>query len=258
MTSDKDLKRVVRARMKKTGESYTTARAQILNKPPRKRASTPPRPSKPRFINIPDKPTHGSEPRLVNIPDQSTLTFAKLAGMADARIAENTGHTWEEWVQLLDGDDAAGMSHPDIAKLVSDKYGVRPWWTQAVTVGYERIKGLRARGQRRDGSYEASKSRTFDVPVATLFDAWADAAARRRWLGAKDVKVRTATRPRSMRLAWSDGTVIALWFTAKGRKSTVAVQHTKLHDKTTADALKKYWSERLQALDEFLSRRQHE
>lgn len=216
MTSDKDLKRVVRARMEKTGESYTAARAQILSKPARAPA------------------------------------YAKVAGMADARIADNTGHTWEEWVRLLDGDKAADMAHPDIARLVGGKYGVRPWWTQAVTVGYERIKGLRARGQRRDGSYEASKSRTFDVPVTTLFDAWADAATRRRWLDARDVKVRTATRPRSMRLSWSDGTVIALWFTAKGKKSTVAVQHTKLPDRAAADRLKDYWSAQLSSLDQLL------
>ena len=241
MTSDKDLKRVVRARMEKTGESYTAARAQILSKPPRKRATSTARPP--------------VSPSLSSIPAPAAPVHAKVAGMADARIATNTGHTWEEWVRLLDGDNALDMAHPDIARLVSEKYGVRPWWTQAVTVGYERIKGLRARGQRRDGSYEASKSRTFDVPVATLFDAWADAATRRRWLAAKDVKVRTATRPRSMRLSWSDGTVIALWFTAKGKKSTVSVQHTRLRDRATADELKEYWSERLDVLEKLLTNR---
>ena len=33
MPRNKDLKRLVRARMKKTGEAYTSARAQILKKP---------------------------------------------------------------------------------------------------------------------------------------------------------------------------------------------------------------------------------
>ena len=32
MTQNKDLKRVIRARMKKTGEAYTTARAQVTRK----------------------------------------------------------------------------------------------------------------------------------------------------------------------------------------------------------------------------------
>ena len=241
MTSDKDFKRLVRARMEKTGESYTAARAQMLSKPARTRPSVRPRPP--------------ASPRLSNVPSAAAApTYAKVAGMADARISEKTGHTWEEWVQLLDADRAAEMSHSDIAKLVSEKYGVPAWWTQAVTVGYERIRGLRARGQRRDGTYEATKSRTFDVPVNTLFDAWADGATRRRWLQAKDVKVRTASRARSMRLGWSDGTVIALWFTAKGKKSTVAVQHTKLRDRATADRFKEYWGEQLDALARILAR----
>ena len=33
MPRQKDLKRLVRARMEKTGEAYTTARAQVLRKP---------------------------------------------------------------------------------------------------------------------------------------------------------------------------------------------------------------------------------
>lgn len=241
MTTNKDLKRLVRARMQKTGESYTTARTQILRKPRRTRRS-----AIPREAVLPPVPETA---RLINIPGPSATTdLGKIAGMTDAKIQPKTSHSWEEWVHLLDGDGAAEMSHPEIAKLVSDKYGVPAWWTQAVTVGYERIKGLRARGQRRDGTYEASKSKTFNVSVAELFDAWADPAVRRRWLDAADVQVKTATRPRSMRLRWNDGSVIALWFTAKGKKSVVSVQHTRLRDRATAGRLKEFWAERLQSL----------
>ena len=86
-------------------------------------------------------------------------------------------------------DDASSMqtaprlASPDIAVLVREELGVGDWWAQAVTVGYERIKGLRERGQRRDGIYEANKSKTFAVPVRTLFRAWADTQTRKRWLG---------------------------------------------------------------------------
>ena len=140
--------------------------------------------------------------------------------------------------------------------LVSQKHGVPDWWSQAVTVGYERIKGLRARGQRRDGSYEAAKSRTFNVPVSTLFDAWADARIRKRWLNGAAVKVRTATAPKSMRLGWDDGSIIAVGFTPKGKsKSAVALAHMKLPDRETANCLKEYWSERLDALGEVLAER---
>jgi uncharacterized protein YndB with AHSA1/START domain len=123
-----------------------------------------------------------------------------------------------------------------------------------VTVGYERIKGLRARGQRRDGTYEASKSRTFGVPVATLFNAWADAKVRGQWLKESGVKVRTATPPKSMRLGWPDGTIVAVGFTPKGgSKSAVALAHTKLPDQETANRLREQWSAWLDALGEVVA-----
>jgi hypothetical protein len=237
MTRNKDLKRLVRARMKKTGEAYTAARAQITRK---SRAKTP---------------TAAVPPTLpAPVSTGNPNDYAMLAGMSDAVIKEKTGCTWNRWVKSLDYHGAERMSHRDIATLVNEKYKIDGWWSQTVTVGYERIKGLRARGQRRDGTYEASKSRTFNVPVTTLFDAWADASLRRRWLDGASVKVRTATAPKSMRLGWTDGTIIAVGFVAKGKaKSSVALAHTKLPDRETADRLKQYWSERLDALGDVLT-----
>jgi hypothetical protein len=232
MPRNKDLKRLVRARMEKTGEAYTAARAQIVRKArgaKRARKTAAPAAAPPKSAD-----------------------YAKVAGMSDAAIEKNSGRTWAQWVELLDRVGAIDMAHRDIAAMVHEKYGVPGWWTQTVTVGYERIKGLRARGQRRDGSYEANKSRTYDVPVARLFEAWADAKVRRRWLIDPDAKVRTASAPKSMRLGMSDGTIVAVWFTAKGTKSSVGVQHTKLPDRETADRLKTYWAERLDALEDVL------
>jgi hypothetical protein len=239
MPRDKDLKRLVRARMTKTGEAYTAARAQVMKKPRAKtRAATPATP--------PPTPVVTAE----------TPDFESLAGIRDEVIKQKTGCTWERWVPALDWHGAAQMSHRDIAALVHRKYKIDGWWAQAVTVGYERIKGLRARGQRRDGSYEAAKSRTFNVPVSTLFDAWADASIRKRWLNGAAVKVRTATAPKSMRLGWDDGSIIAVGFTPKGKaKSAVALAHMKLPDRETSNRLKEYWSERLDALGEVLAER---
>lgn len=218
MTRQKDLKRLVRARMKKTGESYTSARSRLTQK--------------------------SSEP-----PD-----YAKLAGMSDDVIKEKTGCTWEKWVKSLDYHGAEKMSHREIAALVSQKYKVPSWWTQTVTVGYERIKGLRARGQRRDGSFEATKSKTFNVPIDDLYDAWASATKRKKWLNDARVRIRTATKPKSIRIDWNDA-IIAVGFYQKGNgKSSVAVQHAKLDSREAADEMKRYWSARLDELNDFLKR----
>jgi uncharacterized protein YndB with AHSA1/START domain len=184
-----------------------------------------------------------------------SVDYAALAGISDAAIKKNTGCTWARWVPALDALGAQRLSHADIARLVSEKYKVGMWWSQAVTVGYERIKGLRAIGQRRDGTYEASRSRTYSVPVGKLFDAWARPRVRALWLDRGDVKVRTARPTKSMRLGWADGTIVVLGFTAKGRrKSTVALAHTKLPDRESADRLKRYWSHQLDQLSAVLAR----
>jgi hypothetical protein len=224
MPRDKDRKRIIRARMKKTGESYTAARAHIIS-----RADVKP-------------------------PAARAVDHAALAGMSDAKVAAKTGRTWQEWVRALDADRAATMPHRGIAEIVHKKHGIGDWWAQTVTVGYERIKGLRERGQRRSGAYEAGKSRTFNIPVRALFDAWADPATRRRWLGGVDLVVRTATAPKSMRLQWPDGTLVIVGFIAKGpAKSVVAVTHTKLRDKAASDKAKAFWTDRLAALSSALA-----
>lgn len=214
MTKQKDLKRVVRSRMQKTGESYTAARQQLLDK------KEPP------------------------------VDFAALAGMADEKVEAKTGRTWAQWVRLLDSVKAAEKPHREIAEYVAS-LGTPDWWTQTVTVGYERIRGLRDRGQRRGGAYEASKSRTFPVALARLFDAFADDDFRARWL--PESSVLSKTRGKRIRLAWNDGTPVQVEFLAKGpAKSTVAVTHLKLPSKAASDAIKKEWAASFDRLAELL------
>jgi hypothetical protein len=239
MPRNKDLKRLVRARMSKTGESYTAARAHVLAKSS----------AKPRTTAL-----RAAGSRKTSVSRAPRPNYAELAGYSDDVLKAKTGCTWERWVGVLDYHGADKMAHRDIAALVHKKFKIAGWWSQAVTVGYERIKGLRARGQRRDGSYEANKSRTYNVPVETLFAAWADARKRGRWLDGEIGKVRTSTAAKSMRLDGRERSIVAVGFWPKGpSKSAVSVQHTKLRDQETATKLKKYWGERLDALRDVLT-----
>jgi uncharacterized protein YndB with AHSA1/START domain len=140
-------------------------------------------------------------------------------------------------------------SHRAIAEHVQKAYKVPDWWTQAVTVGYERIKGLRVKGQRWNGAFEVSKSKTIAAPASAVFRAFRDARARRAWLPDIKVDVRKATPHRSVRMTWEDGTSVEVWLTAKGRnKTTAQVQHVKLADQADADARRAFWQARLAAL----------
>ena len=188
---------------------------------------------------------------------QTAKPFLKAAGMSDEKIKEKTGCTWERWVWALDAVNAQAWPHGEIAEYVSEKYKVPSWWTQAVTVGYERIRGLREKGQRRTGKWEASKSKTIDAAAGTVFKAFKQAKPRTAWLPNR-VVVRTAVPNKSVRLTWEDGTSVEVYLTPKGRsKSVVAVQHTKLESRAAVDRLKAFWAQRLDVLADQLESKKH-
>ncbi|MGH9319370.1 MAG: hypothetical protein ACRD21_27855 [Vicinamibacteria bacterium] len=215
MPKNKDLKRIARFRMKKTGESYTAARAELVKK--------------------------------------SNQDFAERAGMSDQVVKARTGRTWEEWVRLLDARGARSMIHRDIAEYLYEEQGVPGWWAQTVTVGYERIRGLRDVGQRRSGEYEASKSKTLPVPLKKFFRAFTDVGTREKWLPGVKWTVRATVPDKSFRVTWEDGTSVEVYFVAKGPvKSQVAIQHRKLQSKAQAAKAKAYWGERLEELGKVL------
>lgn len=228
MPKNKDLKRLARSRMKKTGESYTTARAQLLRKKTAAHSDAAVGPQR----------------------------YAALAGMSDDAVRAKTGKTWAQWVRTLDLVGAVHMPHRDIARHLRDQHALSPWWSQTVTVGYERIRGLRDVGQRRDGDYEVSKSRTLPVSVARLYRAFRDARIRRRWLPGVTVAVRTVRPEKLLRMTWSDGTPVNVGFTAKAPgKSQVAIGHGGLGSRADAERIRTFWAERLDALAEVLGAR---
>lgn len=258
MTTDKDFKRVVRARMQKTGESYTAARAAVSRKaaPARRPAARPPI-SAPRASRTAGTAT----PAGAAAPDGPVpVDFARRAGMSDEAVAARTGCTWEKWVWVLDRAKAHTWSHTEIARFVRETYRLSGWWAQTVTVGYERIRGLRDTGQRREGPhagrYSVSRSRTYPVPVDVLFAAMHDPRRRARWTGATGITVRTTTPNRSIRLRWNDHTPVHFWFTAKGpSRASVSVQHEGFATRAEADAARAAWGERLDALRAMLADR---
>ncbi len=223
MPKDKDLKRLARQRMEKTGESYTTARALLLAK------------------------------RSVAGERLSEPELAELAGLSTAALLRATEHDWGWWLDQLDDAGFRQKEHREITRYVEKNFDISLWWTQSVVVGYERIVGLREIGQRREGTYDANKSKTLPVPIETLYRAFDDATTRNTWLPDVEWKVRKSTANRSLRLDWPDGCPVDLWFTSKGdAKSSVQIQHRKLASKEEIARVKAEWTQRLTALTQAL------
>lgn len=222
MPKQKDLKRRVRERMRKTGESYTAARARVLQK---RRSAPVPRPA-------PGPAVAGG--------------LAEVAGMSAAAVARKTGRSWAQWVAELDRAGAAAKPHREIARFLHEAQGLPDWWAQMVTVGYERIRGLRVKGQRRDGGYDVNKSKVFLVPRLTL---WTALVRCKPWLGDVGVRMSKATKPKSMCWRWTDGTPIDVSLSPRGpAKCQVQLQHRSVATRVEAERLRAFWTERLALL----------
>jgi hypothetical protein len=221
MTVHRSFKRLVRARMAKTGESYTAARAMLLR-----------------------------------AEDANGTAQLRLA-TSDERIRQRTGHGWEEWFAMLDEWGAEERPHREIARWLAAQQGIHPlaWNAQAIAASYELTRGLRVVGQKDDG-FAITASRTVAVPVDRLYDAVVDASLRERWLPDGELSQRTATRPKSARFDWGeDRTRVHVTFLAKGEaKSTVALEHRRLADAGEAERMKTYWRERFATLKGALER----
>jgi uncharacterized protein YndB with AHSA1/START domain len=219
MTRQRSFKRIVRARMEKTGESYTAARRSLL----------------------------AAEGTKAN----AGLTMT----VSDEVIRRRTGRGWEEWFDLLDDWGAVERPHREIARWLASEHGIDGWSAQSVTVSYERARELRAVGERPDG-FSVTAQKTVAVPVDRLYEAFVDKSLRKRWLPDGKLRERTATRPKSARFDWGDGeTRVIIGFTPKGEgKSTAALEHERLPDAGEAERMKAFWRERVTALKEMLER----
>lgn len=226
MTTNKARKRAIRARMNKTGERYTAARRHLIGEA------------------VAEHPDH--EEVLVESP-LAPSPAAIDPGMSNEAIRRGSGKTWDEWLTALDAWGAAERPHKEIAAHIAEVYGVDGWYAQSVTVGYERLRGLRQHGQRGDGAFAGSASKTFAVPIARLFAAWVDETERSRWLGSGTLRLRTLSEFKSARFDDLEaGSIVAVSFVDKGPgKSSVQVQCEKLPSRDVADDFRATWKERL-------------
>jgi hypothetical protein len=219
MTTDKARKRAVRSRMQKTGERYAAARRHVV----RGDALPPLQPLQPL-------PPRVAEPAL-----------------SEAAILKGTGRSWDDWFRILDAWGATARTHPEIARHVNAEYGIDGWWSQGVTVGYERARGMRAPNQRPEG-FEVSVSKTLDMPAIDAWRAFVEPSRRTAWLDLP-LRMRTGTRTmgRSARFdVPSEGTRVNVLFAPKGDdRSVVTVTHVMLDGAEDVATHRSQWRERL-------------
>lgn len=217
MTSNASFKHRIRARMAKTGERYTAARAQLLAQLAQRAA--------------------GRQRRWISEPE-----------VDDAAVRKGTGEGWEHWCQQIEQAGLAQAPHPDIARWLQGE-GVGLWWAQTVTVGYERISGRRLPYQRADGSFTAGRSKTVAVDAGALREALLDAEARAELLPEHASELRSKPTSKDIRLAIGPGVAIIRLQTLADGRAKLSIEHNGLPDSEAAERWRHWWGEWLEALD---------
>lgn len=220
MTTQESFKRRVRARMAKTGERYAAARRALI-------AHSPDRPEPSGWVADPDT--------------------------TDEAIRANTGHGWDEWVALIDAGPGRDAGHTTIATWVREDQGVDGWWAQGVTVGYERITGLRLPGQMKDGTFTVSRSRAVELDRDALRAMLLDDGERATLIAGLDTALRSRPTAKSLRFAVHDGEAglgtILVSMDPAGAKVRVTVAHSKLASPADGELWKAYWADWLGDLE---------
>ena len=211
MTEQKSFKRLVRARMEKTGESYTAARARLL------RAEDP------------------SGGRGVSRDLGET-------------IRRRTGRGWEEWFELLDEWGAPDRTHREIARWLAEQQGSSRWRgtsrrSSAATSG---PAGCAPSARRRTDSWSPPRGRWRCRSSGCMRRS---STSRARARGSPTAGCASARRLDRSRRGSTGATEHAgqrhLPREGRGEEHRWRSSTARLADPSEAERMKAYWRERL-------------
>ncbi len=223
MTKQEHFKQRIRARMTKTGERYGAARRTLIDQ------------------------------SAVNGDGNGERVWVTEPEFTDEVIAAQTGRSWTEWCDLIEAWPGHVAGHAAVAAHVHAAYGLDHWWSQGVTVSWERITGRRVVNQRSDGTFEASKTRTVTVDHDALRAALFDDAERVELFPGFETEMRSKPTTKVPRVAFPDGVVLFTLTPLDDGRVRINVAHGQLESPGAVEHWKAYWSAWLEAVDESVS-----
>ena len=168
-------------------------------------------------------------------------------------LETGSGIAWAHWLDYFESADAARLDHTELAKLALARIldvgaSTSPeWWAQGVALAYEQHIGRRAPGQRCDGDFSVTVSKTMLGDMDAVLERWTSA-----FDGATEIDGVTITRGiatsatekwRYWRCGLEDGSAISVNFQTKpgGEKTAVAVNHDKIGEGDEVERWRAFW-----------------
>jgi uncharacterized protein YndB with AHSA1/START domain len=202
-------------------------------------------------------------------------TSAEPTAFREETLLAKTGKGRSEWHAILDAFGCKEKGHKATADFLNKEHGVSYWWSQQITIDYERAKGIREVGQRHHKGFAVNVTRTIEAPVEKAWSAWANPAELSTWFTTeaqqdfreggsyqnadKDKGVFKKIVPNQrLEFTWdnekhSPGSIVIVEFMSKGpNKTTVAITHDKLADSQATADMKIGWTWALTSLKSYL------
>jgi hypothetical protein len=157
--------------------------------------------------------------------------------VGDQKMLDATGRTPDEWFALLDAEGATAWTHTQIAAWLRERHGSPPWWNQAITVRYEQARGMRAPGQKANGTFTATATRVVDGPAKSALDIASMVVVRE--LGAEAASVNPGSKAPNAR--WKLAGRESLLLTAtptKNERTSIGLTHSGIADELGLPAAK--------------------
>lgn len=177
-------------------------------------------------------------------------TWVASPEMSDDAVHAATGRGWDEWCDLIDAWPGHADGHAAVARHLQDEYEVDGWWAQTVTVGWERITGVRLPHQMPDGTFTANKSRTVTVDADLLRKTLLHDEDRADLFPGLDPELRSRPTSKAIRLEVGPGVAqIGIDELPDGR-AKLTIQHARLPEFGDVERWKSFWDEWLDAVDD--------
>ncbi len=168
-------------------------------------------------------------------------------------LETGSGITWNEWVAYLDSINAKQLNHTQLAVKTLEKINETgkskspEWWAQGVAVAYEQYTGKRKPGQRCDGDFSVTISKTLAGDMAQAMEQWqksvSDITTFNGLKISKPGSVSKTDKWRYWRCGLEDGSTLSVNIQTKanGVKSSLAINHDKLSSADDVEKWRTFW-----------------
>ena len=170
-------------------------------------------------------------------------------------IEKATGKNWDSWVASLNDAGAQDMTHKQIVRIAYKQIGEKAsagWWSQHVAVAYEQHIGRRQPGQRQDGTYEVTVSKTASGSMDDAMSSWLKLVdGMQEFNGVKigEPKSSRTDKRRHWGVPLEDGTRVDADVSKKDNtRALLAITHIRLKSPEEIEKQRAYWKEFIQKL----------